>query len=209
MNENQKTGSSVKRKLIITAFSALICILVIGISVWAALSQTVTLNNNITITTAGQTKVAVEVFEASNRATTGITAVPGSQPNWGEAILTKDASTNTASDTLSPMDFSVADGINYYAYKITFENSGTTEAYAHISASAVNNTQLKIFAGTTWAGMTEVTNNTAIDGDVTLTANTGTGEYYIMVASSVDISELNDMSQTPFNVSIIIDQSNT
>lgn len=57
--------------------------------------------------------------------------------------------------------------------------------------------------------MTAVTNNTAIDGDVTLTANTGTGEYYIMVASSVDISELNDMSQTPFNVSIVIDQNNS
>ena len=208
MNENQKTGSSVKRKLIITAFSALICILVIGISVWAALSQTVTLNNNITITTAGQTKVAVEVFEASNTATTGITAVPGSEPSWGAAILTKDAQTNQATKSLTPMDFSVEDGTNYYAYKITFENSGTTEAYAHISASAVNNDQLKIYAGTSWAGMTEVTNNTAIDGDVTLTANTGTGEYYIMVASSVDISELNDMSQTPFNVSIVIDQSN-
>lgn len=209
MNENQKTGSSVKRKLIITAFSALICILVIGISVWAALSQTVTLNNNITITTAGQTKVAVQVFQASNTAATGIEAVPGSEPNWGDAILTKDAQTNEATKSLNPMDFSVEDGINYYAYKITFTNSGTTEAYAHISASPVDNTQLKIYAGTSWSGMTAVNNNTAIDGDVTLTANTGTGEYYIMVASSVAISELNDMSQTPFNVSIVIDQNNS
>lgn len=209
MNENQKTGSSVKRKLIITAFSALICILVIGISVWAALSQTVTLNNNITITTAGQTKVAVQVFEASNRATTGITAVPGSEPSWGNAILTKDASKNEATKDLTPMDFSVEDGINYYAYKITFTNSGTTQAYAHISASAVNNTQLKIYAGTSWAGMTEVTNNTAISGKVTLAQTNGTGEFYIMVASSVDISELNDMSQTQFDVSIVIDQTNS
>lgn len=201
-------SSSIRRKIIITAISALICILVIGVSVFAALTQTVNINNNITITTDGQTEVIVNVFEASNAATTAVDTAPVTEPSdWGSAVLTKDAATASATQELTAMDFSVSDGINYYAYKITFENTGSTTAYAHISASAVDNTQLKIYAGESWASLTDVGNNTAIDSDVTLAATDGTGEFYIVVASAVALENLNDMAQTPFNVTITIDQT--
>lgn len=202
-------SSSIKRKIIITAISALICILVIGVSVFAALTQTVNINNNITITTDGQTEVIVNVFEASNKGLTAVDTAPASeQPSdWGSAVLTKDATTASATQELTAMDFSVSDGINYYAYKITFENTGSTAAYAHISASAVDNTQLKIYAGTSWASLADVGNNTAIDSDVTLAATDGTGEFYIVVASAVALENLNDMAKTPFNVTITIDQT--
>ena len=201
-------SSSIRRKIIITAISALICILVIGVSVFAALTQTVNINNNITITTDGQTEVIVNVFEASNSAATAVDTAPVTAPSdWGSAVLTKDAATASAAKELTPMDFSVSDGINYYAYKITFENTGSTIAYAHISASAVDNTQLKIYAGESWASLSGVENNIAIDSDVTLAATDGSGEFYIVVASAVALENLNDMAQTPFNVTITIDQT--
>ena len=201
-------SSSIRRKIIITAISALICILVIGVSVFAALTQTVNINNNITITTDGQTEVIVNVFEASNKGLTAVDTAPASEPSsWGSAVLTKDATTASATKQLTAMDFSVSKGINYYAYKITFENTGSTIAYAHISASAVDNTQLKIYAGESWDSLAAVENNTAIDSDVTLAATNGEGEFYIVVASAVALESLNDMAQTPFNVAITIDQT--
>lgn len=201
-------SSSIRRKIIITAISALICILVIGVSVFAALTQTVNINNNITITTDGQTEVIVNVFEASNKGATAVNTAPGTEPSsWGSAVLTKDAATTSATEDLTPMDFSVSDGINYYAYKITFENTGSTAAYAHISASAVDNTQLKIYTGTSWDSLAAVENNTAINSNVTLAATDGTGEFYIVVASAVALEILNDMAKTPFNVTITIDQT--
>lgn len=201
-------SSSIRRKIIITAISALICILVIGVSVFAALTQTVKINNSITITTDGQTEVTVNVFEASNTGLTAVDTAPASEPSsWGSAVLTKDATTASAEKELTAMDFSVSEGINYYAYKITFANTGSTAAYAHISASPVDNTQLKIYAGTSWDSLDAVENNIAIDSDVTLNATDGTGEFYIVVASAVALEILNDMAKTPFNVTITIDQT--
>ena len=209
-NNTEKTKSSIKRRLIITLFSALICILVIGVSVYAALSQTVELNNNITITTAGQTKVKVVVSQARNEATTGVSASPAEQPSvtWAPVgTKTADADSETISG-LTPMDFSVEDGVNYYAYKFEFTNEGSTVAYAHItSESAIDNTQLTIYTGETWGSLTALTNNTTINDTVELEATNGTGTYYVVVAANADLARLNDMAQTAFNLDVLIDQN--
>lgn len=209
MENMEKTKSSLKRRLLITLFSALICVLVIGVSVYAALSQNVTLNNNITITTAGQTKVAVTVSQASNKATTGVSASPAEEPSvtWA-SVGTKAADTDSETISgLTPMNFSVSDGINYYAYKLEFTNEGSTEAYAHITGPAIDNAQLTIYTGQEWGSLTAVGNNKAIDADVTLTASNGTGTFYIVVASNVSLDQLNVMAQTPFNINVLIDQT--
>ena len=209
-NNTEKTKSSIKRRLIITLFSALICILVIGVSVYAALSQTVELNNNITITTAGQTKVAVAVSQASNEATTGVSASPADEPSvaWA-SVGTKDADADSQTISgLTPMDFSVEDGVNYYAYKFEFTNSGSTIAYAHItSESAIDNTQLTIYTGETWGSLTALTNNKTINDTVELEAADGTGTYYVVVAANADLASLNNMNQTAFNLDVLIDQN--
>lgn len=205
-NNTEKTKSSIKRRLIITLFSALICILVIGVSVYAALSQNVTLNNNITITTAGQTKVKVVVSQGSNTSSDAVSTSPASQPTWSE-VVTKDADNNAETvSNLEAMDFSVSDGINYYAYKLEFTNEGSTQAYAHITGPAIDNAQLTIYTGQEWNSLTAV-NNTAIDADVTLTAPDGTGTFYIVVASNVSLDQLNDMAKTAFNINVAIDQT--
>lgn len=209
-NNTEKTKSSIKRRLIITLFSALICILVIGVSVYAALSQSVELNNHITITTAGQTKVKVVVSQASNEATTGVSTSPADDPSvtWA-SVGTKDADTDSQTISgLTPMDFSVEDGVNYYAYKFEFTNSGSTEAYAHItSESAIDNTQLTIYTGETWGSLTALTNNTTINDTVELEATDGKGTYYVVVAANTDLESLNDMTQKAFNLDVLIDQN--
>ena len=209
-NNTEKTKSSIKRRLIITLFSALICILVIGVSVYAALSQTVELNNNITITTAGQTKVAVTVSQASNKATTGVSASPTGEPSvaWA-SVGTKAADTDSETISgLTPMDFSVEDGVNYYAYKFEFTNSSSKIAYAHItSESAIDNTQLTIYTGETWGSLTALTNNKTINDTVDLAATNGTGTYYVVVAANTDLESLNDMTQKAFNLDVLIDQN--
>ena len=207
MENMEKTKSSLKRRLLITLFSALICVLVIGVSVYAALSQNVTLNNNITITTAGQTKVEVVVSQGSNTSTDAVSTAPASQPSWSQ-VVTKDADNNTETvSNLKAMNFSVSDGINYYAYKLEFTNEGSTEAYAHITGPAIDNAQLTIYTGQEWDSLAAVGNNTAIDADVTLTASNGTGTFYIVVASNVSLDQLNDMAKTPFNINVLIDQT--
>ena len=209
-NNTEKTKSSIKRRLIITLFSALICILVIGVSVYAALSQSVELNNNITITTAGQTKVKVVVSQASNEATTGVSASPADDPSvtWA-SVGTKDADTDSQTISgLTPMDFSVEDGVNYYAYKLEFTNSGSTVAYAHItSESAIDNTQLTIYTGETWGSLTALTNNKTINDTVELAATIGIGTYYVVVAAKVSLDQLNDMAPTAFNLDVLINQT--
>lgn len=207
MENMEKTKSSLKRRLLITLFSALICVLVIGVSVYAALSQNVTLNNNITITTAGQTRVEVVVSQGSNTSTDAVSTAPASQPSWSQVVI-KDADNNTETvSNLKAMNFSVSDRINYYAYKLEFTNEGSTEAYAHITGPAIDNAQLTIYTGQEWDSLTAVGNNKAIDADVTLTASDGTGTFYIVVASNVSLDQLNDMTQTPFNINVLIDQT--
>lgn len=200
--ENKK---STKIKIISLVASLVICFLLIGVSVYAALSQTLTIDNNITITTGGQTEVAVKVSEYINTGTDAISASPESIEGWTEKV-NKSATEATKEGTVTPIDFNYTTGKNYYAYKFEFTNSSTAQAYAHISTSAVDNTELTIYYGEELsASMDTLTNNTALDADVTLPATDGTGEFYIIVASNVKLENLTAAS-AEFNISVLIDQ---
>ena len=61
--EKEKQQSSIKVKIISLVISLLVCFMLIGVSVWAATQQNVTIDNTITITTAGNTRVEVTVSE--------------------------------------------------------------------------------------------------------------------------------------------------
>lgn len=100
-----------KRKIIIAAFSVLVCFLVVGVSVYAALSQTLNLTNYITITTGGQTKVGVVVSEYINKGKDAVTASPSGEVAWTQK-LSKDSNTDTATQALTPADFNYTVGQN-------------------------------------------------------------------------------------------------
>ncbi len=202
-----ESKKSTKIKIISLVASLVICFLLIGVSVYAALTQTVTINNNINITTGGQTEVAVKVSEYINAGTTAITASPASITGWTEKV-TKSATEQTKEGSVTPIDFNLTTGKNYYAYKFEFTNSSTVKAYAHISASAVGNTQLTIYYGETLsASMSSLENNIALDADVDLDATGGTGEFYIIVAANKALENLTAVAEIPFNISITIDQN--
>lgn len=195
-----------RRKILISAFSVLVCVLVIGVSVYAALSQSVNLTNYITITTGGQTKVGVVVSEYINKGTEAVVASPSGDVTWTQK-LSKDSNTDTATQALTPADFNYTVGQNYYAWKIDFTNTDASDAYAHITASAVDNDQVKVYAGATWGSLEAVAKNTEAKGEVTL-AKSATATYYIVVVANTALENLVEVAgQLPFNIDITIDQT--
>lgn len=202
----KEKSNTLRRKLIISAFSILICILVIGVSVYAALSQTTSLTNYITITTGGQTKVGVVVSEYINTANTAVSTSPNESASWTQK-LSKNADANEATQALTPADFNYTTGKNYYAWKIDFTNTDASDAYAHISATAVNNSQIDVYVGTEWGSLTKQTTNTAVAGEVTL-AKSASATYYVVVASNTALDSLTAVEgQLPFNITITVDQT--
>lgn len=196
-----------KRKIIIAAFSVLVCFLVVGVSVYAALSQTLNLTNYITITTGGQTKVGVVVSEYINKGKDAVTASPSGEVTWTQK-LSKDSNTDTATQALTPADFNYTVGQNYYAWKIDFTNTDASDAYAHITASAVDNDQVTVYAGTTWGSLTPVAKNTATKGEVTLAKSAPAATYYIVVVANKSLDSLVEVSgNLTFNIDITIDQT--
>ena len=195
-----------RRKILISAFSVLVCVLVIGVSVYAALSQSVNLTNYITITTGGQTKVGVVVSEYINKGTEAVVASPSGDVSWTQK-LSKDSNTDTATQALTPADFNYTVGQNYYAWKIDFTNTDASNAYAHITASAVNNDQVTVYAGATWGSLEAVAKNTEAKGEVTL-AKSATATYYIVVVANTALENLVEVEgHLPFNIDITIDQT--
>ena len=195
-----------RRKILISAFSVLVCVLVIGVSVYAALSQSVNLTNYITITTGGQTKVGVVVSEYINKGTEAVVASPSGEVAWTQK-LSKDSNTDTATQALTPADFNYTVGQNYYAWKIDFTNTDASDAYAHITASAVDNDQVTVYAGATWGSLEVVAKNTEAKGEVTL-AKSATATYYIVVVANTALENLVEVEgQLPFNINITIDQT--
>lgn len=195
-----------RRKILISAFSVLVCVLVIGVSVYAALSQSVNLTNYITITTGGQTKVGVVVSEYINKGTEAVVASPSGEVAWTQK-LSKDSNTDTATQALTPADFNYTVGQNYYAWKIDFTNTDASNAYAHITASAVDNDQVTVYAGAAWGSLEAVANNTEAKGEVTL-AKSATATYYIVVVANTALENLVEVEgQLPFNINITIDQT--
>ena len=219
MEQEQK---SIKIKIISLAISIIVCVLLVGVSVWAALQQTLDITNNISITTSGQTKVAVDVSEYIHAGTTGVKAAPtdsiaddaSSNTEGWHTLVTKTAEENSKKQAATPIVFNYSDGKNYYAYKFEFSNESDEIVYAHISADVVNNTELTIYYGETWGEeLTALTNNTALDADVTLQAatdesNPGTGTFYIVVASNVGLDSLTEVEDAiQFNIHVLLDQT--
>lgn len=195
-----------RRKILISAFSVLVCVLVIGVSVYAALSQSVNLTNYITITTGGQTKVGVVVSEYINKGTAAVVASPSGEVAWTQKF-SKDSNTDTATQALTPADFNYTVGQNYYAWKIDFTNTDASDAYAHITASAVDNDQVTVYAGATWGSLEAVAKNTGAKGEVTL-AKSAPATYYIVVVANTALENLVEVEgHLPFNIDITINQT--
>ena len=206
----EKSNSSLKRKIIATVISLFLCMLIIGVSVYAALSQSLTLTNQITISASGQTQVKIDVYEYSNSANTAIESVGdlSTEPSWGEVLVTKGETETSKTQALTPAEFATSIGVNYYAWKIVFTNSDITDdtVYAHITAPAVDNDQIRVWIGSNWSSLT-ANENIAVDENISLTKG-ATATFYIVVASDTPLESLvATEGSLPFNISIVVDQN--
>ena len=201
MEEQKK--STRNRKLIAALCSLVLCMLLIGVSVYAALSQSATITNTITVTTSGQVKTSVVVKEYAGTGDGAVAEIP-SAPTFTAEVLNKGAEVDNLTKAATPFVFSSADGKNFYAYEITFANTSTKEVTATITSSTESNAEIDVYAGTTWEGMTKLENATGVNGTVTLVANEGSGKYYIMVCANKALGDMAAADATDFNVTINI-----
>lgn len=201
MEEQKK--STRNRKLIAALCSLVLCMLLIGVSVYAALSQSATITNTITVSTSGQVKTSVVVKEYAGTGDGAVAAIPGA-PTFEHEVLNKGAEVDNKTEAATPFVFSSEKGKNFYAYEITFANSSTKEVTATITSSAESNAEIDVYAGTTWAEMTKLDNTKGVNGTVTLVANEGSGKYYIMVCANKALGEMTAAPETNFNVTINI-----
>ncbi len=201
MEEQKK--STRNRKLIAALCSLVLCMLLIGVSVYAALSQSATITNTITVTTSGQVKTSVVVKEYAGAGDGAVAAIPGA-PTFATEVLNKGAEVDNLTEAATPFVFSSADGKNFYAYEITFANTSTKEVTATITSSTESNAEIDVYAGATWEGMTKLDNGSGVNGTVDLTATSGEGKYYIMVCANKALGEMTAANRTDFNVTINI-----
>lgn len=201
MEEQKK--STRNRKLIAALCSLVLCMLLIGVSVYAALSQSATITNTITVTTSGQVKTSVVVKEYAGAGTEAVAAIPEA-PSFTAEVLNKGAEVDNLTKAATPFVFSSADNKNFYAYEITFANTSTKQVTATITSSTESNAEIDVYAGATWAEMTKLDNGSGVNGSVTLVANEGSGKYYIMVCANKALGDMAAAGATDFNVTISI-----
>lgn len=205
MEEQKK--STRNRKLIAALCSLVLCMLLIGVSVYAALSQTATITNTISITRSGQSYVSIKVEKTSHADVTAYTPTTGAAVGTYSELLTVAAGQSGTKTDETKMAFSQSVGKNAYAYKIHLKNesadtavkysikmlqTGTTDA-AYTSPSA----QIVIGKATGDGNVEAYADMTNVD----LAAN-AEATVYIVVYANVALENLEPTAGTTFDLAI-------
>lgn len=204
MEEQKK--STRNRKLIAALCSLVLCMLLIGVSVYAALSQSATITNTISITRSGQSYVSITVEKTSNTGATAYTATTGKAVGTYSELLTVAAGQSGTKEDETKMTFSQSVGKNAYAYKIYLKNesadtavkysikmfqTGTTNPYTSPSAQIVIGKATGDGNVEAYADMTDV--NLAANAEATV---------YIVVYANVALENLEPRDGTTFDLAI-------
>ena len=210
-----------KVKIISLAVSILVCVLLVGVSVWAALSQNLKITNNISITTDGQVAVKIDAFEyahtdeslAGVSTAPNLTSITDATENdfttgW-KSVVTLAATDESKEGAATPIVFNAQNERVYYAYKFELENtSETTKALVSFGATAVNNAQITVYYGDEATPANSLTTNTSMSTDNTVTldvadSGTDTATFYIVVAANTTLGELTPTdAPIDFNITI-------
>ena len=205
MEEQKK--STRNRKLIAALCSLVLCMLLIGVSVYAALSQSATITNTISITRSGQSYVSITVEKTSNTGATAYTATTGDAvgTTYSELLTVAAGQSGTTTDE-TKMTFSQSVGKNAYAYKIYLKNesadtavkysikmfqTGTTNPYTSPSAQIVIGKATGDGNVEAYADMTDC--NLAANAEATV---------YIVVYANVALENLEPTDGTTFDLAI-------
>ena len=199
--------SSLTKKLALTISSIVLCVVLIGVVVYAALSQNVNLTNTITVSTGGQAKSIVTVYEKSIAGTGAVATLP-TEPTWGDAILTKGENEDSAEKELTPIVFSYAEGKNVYAYKITVQNTSvasgteTGEVKVTISSSLEANTEIDVWCGEDYASLAKLDNNTGVSFTENSLATGNTVTYYVVVCTNTALESMTAADAKDFDITV-------
>lgn len=205
MEEQKK--STRNRKLIAALCSLVLCMLLIGVSVYAALSQSATITNTISITRSGQSYVSITVTKTSHAGVTAYAPTTGDAVGTYSELLTVAAGQSGTKTDETKMTFSQSVGKNAYAYKIYLKNesadtavkysikmlqTGTTDAaYTSPSAQIVIGKAIDNGNVEAYADMTNV--DLAANAEATV---------YIVVYANVDLENLEPTEGTTFDLAI-------
>lgn len=192
------------KKLVITLSSMLLCLLLIGVSVYAAISQSATLNNTISVNTSGQAKAIVTAYETSVTGTTAVTAVPTTEPTWGSAVYTKAETEDNGTHDLTPIVFSQTEGKNVYAYKVEVQNKSDVAVTVAITTTAESNAEIDVYCGEEYATLEKLANGEGVNFSKSNVATDATVTYYILVCANTALADMTAASSTEFDINVVV-----
>lgn len=207
MEKEEKLQSKVKRRIVVIVLSMLLCMLLIGISVWAAVSQTLTSPSTILITTDGQARVGITasyafgaedetLFSAIEDQDTTVTGLSYTQ------IIEKTADQNAQQADGPDIVFSASEGYTYAAYKVVFANTEASAVTYEIAFTDDDgeynfNSQVTIYSASGTDTFTFAADQTAMSGRIEQSASL---TVYVIVALNTDITDLTPASLENFNL---------
>ena len=191
------------KKIVITLSSMLLCLLLIGVSVYAAISQSATLNNTISVNTSGQAKAIVTAYETSIAGKTAVTAVP-TEPAWGDAVYTKAETEDNGTHDLTPIVFSQTEGKNVYAYKVEVQNKSDVAVTVAITTTAESNAEIDVYCGEEYATLEKLANGEGVNFSKSSVATDATVTYYILVCANTALADMTAASSTEFDINVVV-----
>ena len=217
MENQEKVQSKFKRRIIVIALSMLLCMLLIGVSVWAATSQSLTSPSTILITTDGQAKVGITASYAFGADDETLFSAIGDQDATVTGlsytqIIEKTADNDSVSKNGPAIVFSADGQYTYVAYKIDFANTAAsavnytiefTDPDADNGAYTFNN-QVSIYSAAGTDSFTFAQNQTAMSGSLDKSAST---TVYVIVALNTAPDSLTAADLDNFNLVVTAEVS--
>lgn len=213
--ENEKK-STTKRKLLITIISIMLCLLLIGVVVWAATSQNADIVNTITInSSSGDARTTITISGAKS-STADIFSTDSALPTSGwTQYLKKNYNQDSASATGPDIVFMSSEGYGYYVYKIDFSNRHNSDINFKIDLKTKDDEQNQINYVfneqiSVWFGkFGELAQKTAdaetkdynISGSVAVEESE---TFYLIVGSNVDLIDLRPVATEHFDVVVTV-----
>lgn len=208
-NENK---SSTKRKLLITLISITLCLLLIGVVVWAATSQNAIIVNTITInSSSGDARTTITISGAKSESPE-LFSIDSTLPTsgWTEYLkknYNQDSATATGPDIL----FVSTEGYGYFVYKIDFENRHNSDVDFKIDlktqeseSSYVNfvfDNQISVWFGKDGALSLKVADEETKDYNMTgHIAVEESATYYLVVGANIDLIDLRSVETKHFDM---------
>ena len=219
MEEKNKINKLIARTLI----SIVLCLLLIGIAVYAAVTQNVTFVNKISIVGSSDVRTSVVVSEYIGPSTleegeeeqelyTG-------ENTFGQftEFLNKPKEINSlsTSDTgvtqPTQIEFKKDNVYTYVAYKFSLKNEGNKIISYTINSKQVNevddyifNSQLDIYTGTNSSGTIVMTksadNKVSMTGDLSYEVAENEVDLYIVIAVNVSLLDIDTVAQESFAI---------